>query len=53
MTSEVADDQILAKRHYMDIDICDQTLVVSTDDNDDDDDDDDDDRRVLFYKLNL
>ena len=44
LTSEITADEILNKYCYIDIDIYDNTLVISTtgDDND----------RVLFYKLN-
>ena len=42
--SEITADEILNEYNYMDIDIYDHNLVVSTNDGDND--------RVLFYKLN-
>ena len=44
MTSEITADEILDERGYIDIDIYDKTLVISTNDGDN--------NRVLFYKLN-
>ena len=43
--SEITADEILNEYNYMDIDIYDHNLVVSTNDDGDND-------RVLFYKLN-
>ena len=44
VTSEITADEILAKCGFIDIDIYDETLVVSTNKSRD--------KRVLFYKIN-
>ena len=44
LTSEITADEILAECGFIDIDIYDETLVVSTNKSRD--------KRVLFYKIN-
>ena len=43
--SEITADELLDLNEYMDIDIYDNTLIISTND-------DDDNNRVLFFKVN-